>query len=149
MEQTRESLTHLFRDLVALFGRTGAETLIAFCLLALIIVAGFATLWCYLILRFGHSSLKDSFEFVLQAFKTFRYQPRQLTHPSIRLELYFDAVLGIVILVALVGFAAHALVPWMKEHTENLLFATFISALVIFSILAYVSIKMAAHFPHD
>jgi len=149
MEHARELLLHLFRDLVALFGKTGAETLICLSLVALVVIVGFVVLFFYLILQFGGATFGEVLRFALEAFKAFRYQPRQKTHQSIRLELYFDAVLIVIMILSLGGLLAHSLVPWVKEISEILLFAVFASALVIFSYLAGVSIKIAVRFPPD
>jgi hypothetical protein len=148
MEHAREPIIHLLRELVTLLGMTGAEILV--CIMAVIVVAGLGlvVLLLYLILRFGESSLREVLGFVLQAFNTFKYQTSQRTSPAIRVELYFDCFLGILLFISLGGLIAHAIVPWVTERAESLLFAAFISALVVFSFLAYVSMRMSVRVRH-
>ena len=83
----------------------------------------------------------------MEGVRAFRYQPKQATHPAIRLELYFDAVLVATIGICIIGLLAHALVPWVTEHSENLIFIVLISSLTIFAVLATISIKIAVRSP--
>jgi hypothetical protein len=149
MENVRGPLIHLFGDLVSVFGRTGAEVLLCLVIVAIIVLAGFCLVFGYMLLHFGEASFGGARDFVLEAFRVFRYQPSQKTHPSIRIELHFDAALMVVILLSLVGLLAHALIPWVTEHSEDRIFEVFVSSAIIFTLMAGVSITIAIRLPRD
>jgi hypothetical protein len=141
-----EPAVHLLRDLVAVLGRTGTEILICVLGLTAVGIAAFAFLFGYVFLRFGSATVSEVFRIALEAFKAFRLQFRQ-AHPAIRIELFFDAMLGVFMLISSAGIFGHAVLPWVRESSEELMFAVFISSLILFGFLARESIRIAVRLP--
>jgi hypothetical protein len=149
MENAREPLIRFFRDLVAIFGRTGAEILICVFVFAILVIAVLALVFGRMVLQFGEATFGGAARFILEGFRVFKYQPSQKTHPSIRLELYFDNALITIIILCVLGLLAHALVPWVPERIEHYLIEISVSSAILFGILIGVSITMAARLPQD
>ena len=143
MNHGREPLFHLFRELVSVFGRNGAEILVVVVAIVIVLVVVIAALMLNQLLKFGEVTFHSMMQRVPEVFKLIWYHPRQ-SSPAIRLELYFDAAFLLIALLSLATMAAHALLPWVTEHAENDLFLVFISALVLFAFFGYQSFRLAS-----
>jgi hypothetical protein len=148
LEHASEPIFRFFRELVLLFGRTGAETLIlGICLTIVLVVALLVYLgWEFLV--FGEATLSGLARTALEVFKVFRYQPRQ-AHPAIRVELYIDAVLAVAFVISLIGMIAHGIIPWIREVSETHLFVVCVSSGVLFFLLGRTSVMAAIRLPRD
>lgn len=124
-----------FKSVVGILGVTGTITLCALGVLVLLVMG-------YMFLRFGEQGLRMLLPFMREIIKTFRSEARK-AHPAIRLELCFHiAIIGIVIF-CLGATLLHALMPWMRPGVDHLLEEVFITCLVLFVLLASVSITLA------
>jgi hypothetical protein len=149
MEHAREPIVRFLHDLVGLFGAPLAATLISLVVIGVVAISGIVLYFGYIVLQSGGATFREALGAGLEALKVLRYQPKQKTHLSIRLELYFDAALGMIMFLSLVGLLAHALIPWVTERSEKHLFEVLVSSGILFVLLGGVSITMAARFPQD
>jgi hypothetical protein len=140
---------HVCQRLADIFGRNGALILVCLVFVVIVLLLAFSLFFGYLVLHFGEATSREAIRFVFEALKVFRYQPKQKTHLSIRIELYIDSALALTFVLSLIGLLAHALIPWVTERSEDFLFAAFISSFVVFAYLATVSIKIAARLPRE
>ncbi len=146
MTHAREALFHVFRELVAVFGRDGALTLALSVSIVLLVALCLVALMFYLLLKFGEVTFQGTIQFIKEIFKLIWYHPRQAS-PAIRLELYFDAAFLLMALLCLAVMAGHALIPWIAERNARDFAYAFISALVLFAFFAYQSLRIASRLP--
>ncbi len=148
MEHAPEPIFRWLHKLIVLFGPTGAEVLVlAACLTVVLVLA----LLVYLgreFLVFGEATLSGLFRTALEAFRVFRYQPRQ-ANLAIRVELYIDAVLALGFVMSLIAMIAHGIIPWIKELSETFVFVVCISSAVLFFLLGRTSVMTAVRLPRD
>lgn len=143
MNHAREPLFHFFRELVGIFGRNGAETILVVAAIAILLVVVVVALMLNQLLKFGEVTFHSMIQRVPEVFRLIWYHPRQ-SSPAIRLELYFDAAFLLIALLSLATMAAHALLPWVTEHAEKDFFYAFVSALVLFTFFGYQSLRLAS-----
>jgi|HubBroStandDraft_1064217.scaffolds.fasta_scaffold83752_2 hypothetical protein len=146
MNHAREAVFHVFRDLAQIFGRSGALTLVLFVSVVFLLALCVVALMFYLLLKFGEVTFQGTIHFIKEIFKLIWYHPRQAS-PAIRLELYFDAAFLLMALLCLATMAAHALIPWIAERNARDFAYAFISALVLFALFAYQSLRIAGRLP--
>jgi len=146
MDHAREHLLHFSRELVSIFGTNVTATIIVVVSLALLFAIAIVAWMFYQLLKFGEVTFQSTIQAIKELLKMIWYHPRQ-TSLAIKLELYFDAALLMVVLLSLAAMVAHALIPWVTEHSEANLLYVLVSALVLFGLFAYQSLRIADHLP--
>ena len=146
MNHAREPLFRLFRELVDMIGPSRAEGVVFAAAVTVVLVFAIVALMLNQLLKFGEVTFHSMMQRVPELFSLIWYHPRQAS-PAIRFELYFDAAFLLIALLSLAAMAAHALLPWVTEHAEKDLFYVFISALVLFALFGYQSLRLASMLP--
>jgi hypothetical protein len=143
MGHGRELIFRFFRELVSIFGKEGAVTIVVVAAVFILVVLVLVVISGYILLKFGEATVDGMGRFIVGIARVLRYHPRQ-ANMAIRVELYLESILALVVLVCVVVIAAHALIPWVTAHTEMELGLVVVSSLVIFAFLGYYSMRIAA-----
>ena len=112
-------------------------------LVAMLLIAALVMLYLFLI--FGEKGLKMFLPFVADSFDVLKSETKKLHHPSIRLELIYHGFLALIIVVCLCATVLHALIPWVRAEIERNLAIAFCCALIMFGLLACVSLVLSRH----
>lgn len=147
MDHARQVLLHFFHELVSIFGRNGAVTIIVLGVVVFLVLTVLFVLSGYLLLKFGEATLHGTSQFISDTAKVFQYHPHNASG-AIKIELYLERILGVIALLCVVLIAGHALIPWVKEQSETNLVVVIICSLVLFAFLAYQSMRIETHHPN-
>jgi hypothetical protein len=123
------------RDLTNLLGTSGV-------ILLATIVAGSGLLLLYMVLRFGEKGAEMFLPFLHECFSALRRESSK-DHPAIRLELRLQMLFGAIMVLCLLASLLHALSPWVREGSEQLIFGGFASSLLVSIGLIIVSVKVS------
>ena len=122
-------------DLASILGVVGTVTLIG------IVVAALLAL-LYMVLEFGDRAIHMFLPFFGEAFKALRSESAK-NHLAIKLEMRLQVFLGAIIVFCLLAHLLHALVPWVREGTEQVFLAALITSAFLFVAMACVSITLS------
>src|ERR1700730_3102764 len=120
-------------DLAAVLGTLGTITLVA-------VVFGSVLFILYLILLFGDRAVQMFLPFLSEAVKILRSESTK-THPAIRLEMRFQQFLGVIVIFTLLANLLHALIPFVRERSEQVLQGALITSGILFVVLGCVSLN--------
>ena len=128
-------LLFLRRKVVRILGPVGTITLIG-------LVLGTLLLLGYMVLRFGEKGTEMFLPFLRESVLALRRESAK-THPAIRIEFRLHCLFGTIVFFCLAASLLHALVPWLRDSTERLIFDAFITSFIVCIALASVSIGLS------
>jgi hypothetical protein len=128
-------VTSILNDLAAILGPIGTVLLVT-------VVLGAMLTFLYMVLHFGDQAAHMFLPFLHEAFKALRSESTK-THPAIRLEMRFQQFLGAIVILCLLAILLHALVPWVRERSEQTLLDALLTSAILFVCLGCVSLNLS------
>jgi hypothetical protein len=128
-------VTSTLNDLAVILGPIGTVLLVA-------VVLGTLLTFLYMVLHFGDQAAHMFLPFLHEAVTALRSESTK-THPAIRLEMRFQMFLGAIVIFCLLASLSHALIPWVRERSEQVFLDALITSAVLFVVLGCVSLNLS------